>query len=120
MIYQIRQEQPPEEKAAAAGDGNLKTPMRLRDFLVGVATIYDLPDRLGQRIPVPHPLKKRERPPIPAWRPASPPNPSWRRFNPTPRQATSLSPKRVLPVALQPVPRRGGPWPPRGEPAVLA
>lgn len=68
MIYQIHQETPPEEKAASAGDGNLKTPMRLRDFLFGVATIYDLPDRLGQRIPVPHPLKKRERQPIPVWR----------------------------------------------------
>lgn len=68
MIYQIRQEQPPEEKAASAGDGNLRTPMRLRDFLVGVATIYDLPDRFGKPIPAPHPLKKRERQAIPKWR----------------------------------------------------
>lgn len=49
---------PPPESPGTAGDGNLSVPMKLRTFLEGVATIYDLPEERRRGPALPHPLKK--------------------------------------------------------------
>lgn len=59
---------PPPEPTGTAGDGNLSVPMKLRAFLEGVATIYDLPEQKRQGQAAPHPLKKAKRVVIPRAR----------------------------------------------------
>jgi hypothetical protein len=62
------EETPPVEPTGTAGDGNLAVPMKLKDFLSGVATIYDLPERLRRAARIPHPLKPKAGAKIPAAR----------------------------------------------------
>lgn len=62
-------EAPPPESTGAAGDGNLSVPMKLRTFLEGVATIYDLPEqRRRKAAQALHPGMKKAKPKIPVAR----------------------------------------------------